>query len=249
MCASLAGGSQAALRRFTWLSAAIASSCSRRIASAGGPPAAAAPRLSTDWPPTQGKVQKLVRPGRRPSHLGTSLSRLSPDPRVDRDTSDRLRLGPGSHADGYQTTTRRGHPFRARGAAGTTTSIRSVRYMPRDEVCSVLATDRYIGALYDSQSGHLHPLNYTLGLAAAGERAGVQIFEGTRALDFTNTAGSATGGTARIRTAGGEVRSRFVVLSGNVYWETRPAHSRPRSWRLPRISLQRHRSAPSGPMS
>jgi gamma-glutamylputrescine oxidase len=94
---------------------------------------------------------------------------------------------------------------------------RSVRYMPRDEVRSVLATDRYIGALYDSQSGHLHPLNYTLGLAAAAQNAGVQIFEGTRALDFTNTAGSATGGTARIRTANGEVRSRFVVLSGNVY--------------------------------
>ncbi len=89
---------------------------------------------------------------------------------------------------------------------------RSVRYMPRDEVRSVLATDRYIGALYDSQSGHLHPLNYTLGLAAAAQRAGVQIFEGTRALDFTNTADG-----ARVRTANGAVRSRFVVLSGNVY--------------------------------
>jgi gamma-glutamylputrescine oxidase len=94
---------------------------------------------------------------------------------------------------------------------------RSVRYMPRDEVRSVLATDRYVGALFDSQSGHLQPLNYTLGLAAAAERAGVRIFEGTRGLDFTNTAASATGGSVRIRTAGGEVRSRFVVLSGNVY--------------------------------
>jgi gamma-glutamylputrescine oxidase len=94
---------------------------------------------------------------------------------------------------------------------------RSVRYMPRDEVRSVLATDRYISALYDSQGGHLHPLNYTLGLAAAGERAGVQIFEGTRAIDFINTANDATGGTARVRTPNGEVRSRYVVLCGNVY--------------------------------
>ncbi|MDB6104531.1 MAG: gamma-glutamylputrescine oxidase [Gammaproteobacteria bacterium] len=93
----------------------------------------------------------------------------------------------------------------------------SVRYMPRDEVRSVLATDRYIGALYDSQGGHLHPLNYTLGLAAAAERAGAQIFEGTRAIDFINTANGATGGTARVRTANGEVRSRYVVLCGNVY--------------------------------
>lgn len=96
---------------------------------------------------------------------------------------------------------------------------RSVRYMPRDEVRSVLATDRYLGALYDSQSGHLHPLNYTLGLAAAAERAGARLFEGTRALDFNNTASGAT-----IRTASGDVRSRFVVLSGNVYLgDTAPA--------------------------
>ena len=39
-----------------------------------------------------------------------------------------------------------------------------------------LATDRYLGALYDSNSGHLHPLNYTLGLAAAAESQGVQIY-------------------------------------------------------------------------
>jgi gamma-glutamylputrescine oxidase len=94
---------------------------------------------------------------------------------------------------------------------------RSVRYMPHDEVRSVLATDRYVSALYDSQSGHLHPLNYTQGLAAAAERAGVRIFEGTRAIDFTNTANSATGGTAQVRAANGEIRSRYVVLCGNVY--------------------------------
>jgi len=84
--------------------------------------------------------------------------------------------------------------------------------MPRDEVRSVLETDRYIGALYDSRSGHMHPLNYTLGLAAAAERAGVQIFEGTRALDTS------------VRTANGHVRSKFVVLTGNVYLgDTAPA--------------------------
>jgi gamma-glutamylputrescine oxidase len=92
----------------------------------------------------------------------------------------------------------------------------SVRYMPRDEVRSVLATDRYVGALYDSHSGHLHPLNYTLGLAAAAERAGVRIFEGTRALDYNNV-GSNGSSAVRIRTPDGEVRSRYAVLCGNVY--------------------------------
>jgi gamma-glutamylputrescine oxidase len=92
-------------------------------------------------------------------------------------------------------------------------NYQSVRYMSRDEVRSVLATDRYIGALFDSRSGHLHSLNYTLGLAAAAERAGTTIFEGTRATDFA----SGGGGAARVRTPTGEIRSKYVVLCGNVY--------------------------------
>jgi gamma-glutamylputrescine oxidase len=99
----------------------------------------------------------------------------------------------------------------------------SVRYMPRDEVRSVLATDRYISALYDTQSGHLHPLNYTLGLAAAAELLGTQVFEGTRALDFTHGS-SPAGESVRVRTPSGEVRSRHLVLCGNVYLgDTAPA--------------------------
>jgi gamma-glutamylputrescine oxidase len=88
----------------------------------------------------------------------------------------------------------------------------SVRYMPREELRGILASDRYLGALYDSNSGHLHPLNYTLGLAAGAESLGVRIFEGTRGLDFTPA-----GAQVRVRTRAGEVRARFLVLCGNVY--------------------------------
>jgi len=89
----------------------------------------------------------------------------------------------------------------------------SVRYLSRAELRAQLATDRYLGALYDTNSGHLHPLNYTLGLAAAARGAGVQIFEGTRALRY------APSGTAQVRvtTADGEIRARHLVLCGNVY--------------------------------
>jgi gamma-glutamylputrescine oxidase len=86
-----------------------------------------------------------------------------------------------------------------------------VRYMPRDEVHSIIASDRYLGALYDPNAGHLQPLNYTLGLAAAAERRGARIFEGTRALDFSGRA------PLRVRTSGGEVVCRQLVLCGNVY--------------------------------
>jgi gamma-glutamylputrescine oxidase len=88
----------------------------------------------------------------------------------------------------------------------------SVRYVPLEEVRSLLGTDRYIGALYDSNSGHLHPLNYTLGLAAAAEHVGVRICEGTRAAGFRQGTGS-----VRVRTPRGEVRARHLVLCGNVY--------------------------------
>jgi gamma-glutamylputrescine oxidase len=98
----------------------------------------------------------------------------------------------------------------------------SMRYVPRDELCSMLGTRRYLGGLYDSLSGHLHPLNYTLGLAAAAERRGVRIFERTRALGFREA--GAVAGTLRIRAELGEVRTGHLALCGNVYLdETAPS--------------------------
>jgi gamma-glutamylputrescine oxidase len=88
---------------------------------------------------------------------------------------------------------------------------RSVRYMQREEVCSILATARYTGGLHDSAGGHLHPLNYALGLAAAAENRGAAIFNNTRALGF------ARGSQLRVRTSGGEVRCRKLALCGNTY--------------------------------
>jgi gamma-glutamylputrescine oxidase len=88
----------------------------------------------------------------------------------------------------------------------------SVRYVPQAELRELLATDRYLGALYDSNSAHLHPLNYTLGLARAAEQHGVRIFESTRATSF-----SPAGSQVRVQTPKGEVRARFLVLCGNVY--------------------------------
>ena len=95
----------------------------------------------------------------------------------------------------------------------------SVRYVAREELRTLLGTDRYLGALYDSNSAHIHPLNYTLGLARAAEQHGTRIFEGTRALAF-----SPDGPRVRVRTQTGEVRARFLVLCGNVYLgDTAPA--------------------------
>jgi len=98
-------------------------------------------------------------------------------------------------------------------------SYSSVRYVPLEELRSTLATRRYIGALHDSNSGHMHPLNYTLGLAAAAAARGVRLFEGTRATDYKET-----GSRVQVHTLAGEVRARYLVLCGNVYLgDTAPA--------------------------
>ncbi len=92
------------------------------------------------------------------------------------------------------------------------------RYMPRDEVRSIIPSTHYISALYDPNCGHLHPLNYTLGLAAAAERLGARLFEHSRAMSWTRTsANGASGERISIRTEHGEVRARYAVLCGNVY--------------------------------
>lgn len=95
----------------------------------------------------------------------------------------------------------------------------SVRYMEREELRSVIASDRYTGGLYDKHAGHLNPLDYTIGLATAAERAGAVLFEGTRAEQVSVT----QPGGVLIRTHHGEVRARHAVLCGNVYLgETAP---------------------------
>jgi len=86
----------------------------------------------------------------------------------------------------------------------------STRFIGREELALLLASSRYIAALYDSKGGHLHPLNYTLGLARALELWNGRIFEGTRALEFT------PGAIVQVHTAKGLVRCRQLVLCGNV---------------------------------
>jgi len=74
-----------------------------------------------------------------------------------------------------------------------------------------IASSRFHGGAYDSNSGHLHPLKYCLGLAAAAKAAGVQIFENSPVHDM------ARGSKPVVKTAQGAVNCRYVVLAGNVY--------------------------------
>ena len=72
-------------------------------------------------------------------------------------------------------------------------------------------TPAYIGGLHDAGAGHLHPLNYCLGLAKAAVAAGARIFEGAEATAIEE------GSKVVVRTAGGAVRADFLILAGNAY--------------------------------
>jgi gamma-glutamylputrescine oxidase len=86
------------------------------------------------------------------------------------------------------------------------------RWLDKAELDKLLSTDRYIGGLRDDRSGHLHPLNYTLGIAAAAEAAGAQIHEQSTVV------GIEQGSVVRVRTdTGASVRANHVVLCCNAY--------------------------------
>jgi gamma-glutamylputrescine oxidase len=86
------------------------------------------------------------------------------------------------------------------------------RWLDRAELGKVLNTDRYLGGLRDDRSGHLHPLNYTLGLAAAAAAAGVTIYEQAMVVGIEH------GATVQLRTAGGpSVRAKHVALCCNAF--------------------------------
>jgi gamma-glutamylputrescine oxidase len=75
-----------------------------------------------------------------------------------------------------------------------------------------IASPRYKGGIHDPRSGHLHPLKYSLGMAAAAARAGAQLHEHSPVTVLEQQAGGVL-----LRTAQGQVRARQALLAGNVY--------------------------------
>ncbi|MEQ9153008.1 MAG: FAD-binding oxidoreductase [Parvibaculaceae bacterium] len=86
-----------------------------------------------------------------------------------------------------------------------------MRYVPRDEIRAMVATECYHGGILEEAGAHLHPLNYALGLARAAREKSVSIHEKTRVLDVTHE------NPAIVKTASGSVRAQHVVLACNAY--------------------------------
>ena len=85
------------------------------------------------------------------------------------------------------------------------------RILKGEELRARLASPRYVAALEDGLSGHLHPFNYTLGLARAAQAAGARLFTGT------NVNRVEPGRTLRLHTPRGIVSAAFLLVAGGAY--------------------------------
>jgi gamma-glutamylputrescine oxidase len=85
----------------------------------------------------------------------------------------------------------------------------STRWLQGADLQTQIQSAHYLGATWEPVSGHLHPLKYVLGLLAAAQAAGVQVFE------HSVVTGLQRGATVTAQTANGTVRANFAVLAGN----------------------------------
>ena len=56
---------------------------------------------------------------------------------------------------------------------------REIEYLDESAMAEVVGSDTYFGGSLDMGAGHLHPLNYALGLADAALDAGAKLYEST----------------------------------------------------------------------
>lgn len=77
--------------------------------------------------------------------------------------------------------------------------------------CQVLGTSAYKGAVIDLGAGHIHPLNFAIGLANAASAAGARIHEKSEVLNITE------GAQPIVETAQGRVICDQLILAANGY--------------------------------
>lgn len=86
------------------------------------------------------------------------------------------------------------------------------RYIPPSELRDHIGSEAFFGAISDWGAGHLHPLNYAIGLARAALEAGATMFEETAATRIEESSEGVT-----VTTAQGVIKARYAVVGCNGY--------------------------------
>lgn len=87
-----------------------------------------------------------------------------------------------------------------------------IAYLDQGEMAQALGSQSYFGGTRDSGTGHIHPMKYVIGLAAAAQSLGALIYENTRA-DSIDRQGAAF----EVKTARGTIKAERVLLALNGY--------------------------------
>ena len=103
-----------------------------------------------------------------------------------------------SHAYAEKLASRYGYPH--------------LEIVDKPELQAMLGAPAYHGGIIDHDGGHLHPLNFALGIAKAALAQGARIFEQTKALRYDTV-----GGRARVDTAQGSVTADWLLMAGDGY--------------------------------
>ena len=90
----------------------------------------------------------------------------------------------------------------------------SLKIYCKEKLAEIIESPYYKGGLFDSNSGHLHPLNFILGLSEQLKQKGVKIFENTPALRLQKRQN-----IHFISTPQGIVKARNIILAGGAYLE------------------------------
>jgi gamma-glutamylputrescine oxidase len=91
----------------------------------------------------------------------------------------------------------------------------STQLLGREALHELLPSERYVGALYDSNGGHVQPLRYTLGLGAAARAAGATFHEGSAVRSY-----EAHEGGLRVHAAQGTLECAQLLFAGNAWLGT-----------------------------
>jgi len=85
-------------------------------------------------------------------------------------------------------------------------------YVPKDKLRDHIGTNVYHGGIADWGAGHLHPLNYALGLAQAAIDAGAALHEQTPATAVEETTEGVT-----VTTENGTIKAKYAIIACNGY--------------------------------
>ncbi|WP_349363520.1 MAG: FAD-binding oxidoreductase [Roseitalea porphyridii] len=87
-----------------------------------------------------------------------------------------------------------------------------LRFVDRAETARIVGSERYFGGVYDSGTGHIHPLKLVVGTAKVAAARGARLHENTKVTGLGRANGRIT-----VETASGTISADRVLLAVNAH--------------------------------